>query len=87
MVTITAPRKVAVDEGDEESEDEVEDADFTPVQRGGKQIEIKVENLYKKLKEVLDIRGKKVKNKWDLFRFKCIIYGMYKLFNDFSSLI
>jgi len=55
---------------DEEGEDggELVDDGFTPVSAGGKTIELNQDNLYKKLKEVIDARGKKNTNREDQVR-------------------
>ena len=59
-------KKVVVsdsDEDDKEDEEEAEDDGFTPVGAGGKSIELSQDNLYKKLREVVDARGKKNTNR------------------------
>ncbi|KAF9342105.1 Translation initiation factor 3 subunit c, partial [Mortierella sp. NVP85] len=47
---------------------ELVDDGFTPVSAGGKTIELNQENLFKKLKEVIDARGKKNTNREDQVR-------------------
>ncbi|KAK3827447.1 MAG: eukaryotic translation initiation factor 3 subunit 8 N-terminus-domain-containing protein [Benniella sp.] len=54
---------------DEEGEDgELVDDGFTPVSAGGKTIELNQDNLFKKLKEVIDARGKKNTNREEQVR-------------------
>ncbi|KAK3808678.1 MAG: eukaryotic translation initiation factor 3 subunit 8 N-terminus-domain-containing protein [Benniella sp.] len=62
-----APR--AKPASDEEGEDgELVDDGFTPVSAGGKTIELNQDNLFKKLKEVIDARGKKNTNREEQVR-------------------
>lgn len=57
------------DSEDEEAEDgELVDDGFTPVGAGGKTIELTQDNLFKKLKEVIDARGKKNTNREEQVR-------------------
>ncbi|KAG9061373.1 Translation initiation factor 3 subunit c [Linnemannia hyalina] len=58
-------KKVVVSdsEDDKEDEEEAEDDGFTPVGAGGKSVELTQDNLYKKLREVVDARGKKNTNR------------------------
>ncbi|KAF9355452.1 Translation initiation factor 3 subunit c [Mortierella sp. AD094] len=65
------PKKVvSSDSEEEESGEEGEQADdgFTPVGAGGKTVEFTQENLFKKLKEVIDARGKKNTNREEQVR-------------------
>ncbi|KAF9104265.1 Translation initiation factor 3 subunit c [Mortierella sp. GBA35] len=63
-------KKVVVSdsEDDKEGGEEPEDDGFTPVGAGGKTIELNQENLFKKLREVVDARGKKNTNREDQVR-------------------
>ncbi|CAG8458925.1 395_t:CDS:10 [Ambispora leptoticha] len=47
---------------------EITDESFTPVGKGGKPVEYTAENLFKKLKEVLEARGKKNTDRLDQIR-------------------
>ncbi|ORZ12151.1 eukaryotic translation initiation factor 3 subunit 8 N-terminus-domain-containing protein [Lobosporangium transversale] len=55
------------DEDEQKGEEEVDDG-FTPVGAGGKSIELNQENLFKKLREVIDARGKKNTNREEQVR-------------------
>ena len=57
------PKKVVVSESEDGLDAEPEDDGFTPVGAGGKTVEFNQENIYKKLKEVADARGKKNTNR------------------------
>ncbi|KAG0317212.1 Translation initiation factor 3 subunit c [Dissophora globulifera] len=63
------PKKVVVQDSEEEDEEaeEVDDG-FTPVGAGGKTVEFTQENLFKKLREVVDARGKKNTNREEQVR-------------------
>ncbi|KAG0271604.1 Translation initiation factor 3 subunit c, partial [Linnemannia exigua] len=59
-------KKVVVSDSEDDKEDgaeEPEDDGFTHVGAGGKAIELTQDNLYKKLREVVDARGKKNTNR------------------------
>ncbi|KAF9909263.1 Translation initiation factor 3 subunit c [Linnemannia zychae] len=59
-------KKVVVSDSEDDKEDgaeEPEDDGFTHVGAGGKAIELTQDNLYKKLREVIDARGKKNTNR------------------------
>lgn len=60
--------KKAVVSDSEGSEDEEVDDGFTPVGAGGKTVEFTQDNLFKKLKEVIDARGKKNTNREEQVR-------------------
>ncbi|KAF9344648.1 Translation initiation factor 3 subunit c, partial [Mortierella sp. NVP85] len=67
--TRVKPKKAPKPASDEEGEDgELVDDGFTPVSAGGKTIELNQENLFKKLKEVIDARGKKNTNREEQVR-------------------
>ncbi|KAF9995598.1 Translation initiation factor 3 subunit c [Entomortierella chlamydospora] len=55
-------------EDDKDSEGEGEDDGFTPVGAGGKSVELNQENLFKKLREVSEARGKKNTNREEQVR-------------------
>ncbi|KAF9931924.1 Translation initiation factor 3 subunit c [Mortierella antarctica] len=63
------PKKV-VSDSDEDEEEGAEPVDdgFTPVGAGGKTVEFTQENLFKKLREVADARGKKNTNREEQVR-------------------
>ncbi|KAF9111228.1 Translation initiation factor 3 subunit c [Mortierella sp. AM989] len=63
------PKKPLSDSEDEEGS-EKEDADdgFTPVGAGGKTVELNQENLFKKLREIAEARGKKNTNREEQVR-------------------
>lgn len=61
-------KKVVVSEDEDGSDVEAADDGFTPVGAGGKSVEFNQENIYKKLKEVTDARGKKNTNREDQVR-------------------
>ncbi|KAG0218179.1 eukaryotic translation initiation factor 3 subunit 8 N-terminus-domain-containing protein [Mortierella sp. GBAus27b] len=65
--TKTKPTKAASDSEDEDEDGEAVD-DFTPVGAGGKAVELNQDNLFKKLKEVIDARGKKNTNREEQVR-------------------
>lgn len=58
-------KKIVVSDSEDDKEDaeEAEDDGFTPVGAGGKSIELTQDNLFKKLREVVDARGKKNTNR------------------------
>ncbi|KAF9102651.1 Translation initiation factor 3 subunit c, partial [Mortierella sp. GBA35] len=56
-------KKVVVSDSEDESDAEPADDGFTPVGAGGKTVEFTQENIYKKLREVADARGKKNTNR------------------------
>ncbi|KAG0343744.1 Translation initiation factor 3 subunit c [Podila minutissima] len=60
-------KKVVASDSEEGSADE-EDDGFTPVGAGGKTVEFTQDNLFKKLKEVVDARGKKNTNREEQVR-------------------
>ncbi|KAF8954080.1 Translation initiation factor 3 subunit c [Entomortierella lignicola] len=60
-------KKVVVSDS-EASEDEDVDDGFTPVGAGGKSVELNQENLFKKLREVAEARGKKNTNREEQVR-------------------
>ncbi|KAF9145699.1 Translation initiation factor 3 subunit c [Linnemannia schmuckeri] len=62
------PKKVVVSDSEDDSDAEAADDGFTPVGAGGKSVEFNQENIYKKLKEVADARGKKNTNREDQAR-------------------
>ncbi|KAF9290878.1 Translation initiation factor 3 subunit c [Mortierella alpina] len=63
------PKKIVSDsEEDEEDGAEPVDDGFTPVGAGGKTVEFTQENLFKKLREVADARGKKNTNREEQVR-------------------
>ncbi|KAG0051029.1 Translation initiation factor 3 subunit c [Gryganskiella cystojenkinii] len=62
------PKKVVVSESEDEDEDEEADDGFTPVGAGGKTVEFTQDNLFKKLREVADARGKKNTNREEQVR-------------------
>ncbi|KAG0198473.1 Translation initiation factor 3 subunit c [Mortierella sp. GBA30] len=62
------PKKVVVSDSEEEEEGEPVDDGFTPVGAGGKTVEFTQENLFKKLREVADARGKKNTNREEQVR-------------------
>ncbi|KAF9163115.1 Translation initiation factor 3 subunit c [Mortierella sp. AD011] len=55
-------------EDDKDNESEGEDDGFTPVGAGGKSVELNQENLFKKLREVSEARGKKNTNREEQVR-------------------
>ncbi|KAG0254721.1 Translation initiation factor 3 subunit c [Mortierella polycephala] len=63
-------KKVVVSDSEEEKDEEAEAEDdgFTPVGAGGKTVEFTQENLFKKLREVNDARGKKNTNREEQVR-------------------
>ncbi|KAG0285145.1 Translation initiation factor 3 subunit c [Linnemannia gamsii] len=61
-------KKVVVADSEDDSDVEAADDGFTPVGAGGKSVEFNQENIYKKLKEVADARGKKNTNREDQVR-------------------
>ncbi|KAG0301989.1 Translation initiation factor 3 subunit c [Dissophora globulifera] len=63
-------KKVVVSDSEEGEEGEGEEADdgFTPVGAGGKTVEFTQENLFKKLREVSEARGKKNTNREEQVR-------------------
>ncbi|KAG0317345.1 Translation initiation factor 3 subunit c [Dissophora globulifera] len=63
-------KKVVVSDSEEGEEGEGEEADdgFTPVGAGGKTVEFTQENLFKKLREVAEARGKKNTNREEQVR-------------------
>ncbi|KAF9103991.1 Translation initiation factor 3 subunit c [Mortierella sp. AM989] len=63
-------KKVVSDseEEDEQEKDEQADDGFTPVGAGGKTVEFTQENLFKKLKEIVEARGKKNTNREEQVR-------------------
>ncbi|KAG0276146.1 Translation initiation factor 3 subunit c [Linnemannia exigua] len=65
---VKKPKKVVVSDSEDDSEAEAADDGFTPVGAGGKSVEFNQENIYKKLKEVADARGKKNTNREDQVR-------------------
>ena len=65
---IKKPKKVVVSDSENDSDVEAADDGFTPVGAGGKTVELNQENIYKKLKEVADARGKKNTNREDQAR-------------------
>ncbi|KAF9129181.1 Translation initiation factor 3 subunit c [Mortierella sp. 14UC] len=65
---VKKPKKVVVSDSEDDSEAEAADDGFTPVGAGGKTVEFNQENIYKKLKEVADARGKKNTNREDQVR-------------------
>ncbi|ORZ13402.1 eukaryotic translation initiation factor 3 subunit 8 [Lobosporangium transversale] len=64
---IKKPKKVVDSDLEEEEGEEVDDG-FTPVGAGGKTVEFNQENLFKKLREVVDARGKKNTNREEQVR-------------------
>ncbi|KAG0368748.1 eukaryotic translation initiation factor 3 subunit 8 [Gamsiella multidivaricata] len=63
------PKKVILSESEGEEEDgEPVDDGFTPVGAGGKTVEFTQDNLFKKLREVIDARGKKNTNREEQVR-------------------
>ncbi|KAF9951833.1 Translation initiation factor 3 subunit c [Mortierella alpina] len=69
-VVVPKPRKIKKVESDEEEEEGAEPVDdgFTPVGAGGKTVEFTQENLFKKLREVAEARGKKNTNREEQVR-------------------
>lgn len=66
---ITKVKKPVVSDSEDESEAaEDEDDGFTPVGAGGKTVEFNQENLFKKLREVAEARGKKNTNREEQVR-------------------
>ncbi|KAG0376864.1 Translation initiation factor 3 subunit c [Mortierella sp. AD032] len=65
---VKKPKKVVVSDSENDSEAEAADDGFTPVGAGGKSVEFNQENIYKKLKEVAEARGKKNTNREDQVR-------------------
>ncbi|KAF9142304.1 Translation initiation factor 3 subunit c [Mortierella sp. GBA39] len=65
---VKKPKKVVVSDSEEDSDAEAADDGFTPVGAGGKAVELNQENIYKKLKEIADARGKKNTNREDQAR-------------------
>ncbi|KAF9327031.1 Translation initiation factor 3 subunit c [Linnemannia elongata] len=65
---VKKPKKVVVSDSEDDSDAEAADDGFTPVGAGGKSVEFNQENIYKKLKEVADARGKKNTNREDQAR-------------------
>ncbi|KAG0336898.1 Translation initiation factor 3 subunit c [Podila humilis] len=61
-------RKVVVSDSESEDEDAQEDDGFTPVGAGGKTVEFNQDNLFKKLREVAEARGKKNTNREEQVR-------------------
>ncbi|GJJ69023.1 translation initiation factor 3 subunit C [Entomortierella parvispora] len=61
-------KKVVESESEDEDEDEAVDDGFTPVGAGGKTVEYTQDNLFKKLREVADARGKKNTNREEQVR-------------------
>ncbi|KAF9906656.1 Translation initiation factor 3 subunit c [Linnemannia zychae] len=65
---VKKPKNIVVSDSEDNTEDEAADDGFTPVGAGGKTVEFNQENIYKKLKEVADARGKKNTNREDQVR-------------------
>ncbi|KAF9186800.1 Translation initiation factor 3 subunit c [Haplosporangium sp. Z 767] len=67
---VKKPKKVVVSDSEEEKDEEaeVEDDGFTTVDAGGKAVVFTQENLFKKLREVIDARGKKNTNREEQVR-------------------
>ncbi|KAG9068700.1 Translation initiation factor 3 subunit c [Linnemannia hyalina] len=65
---VKKPKKVVVSDSEDNSDAEAADDGFTPVGAGGKAVELNQENIYKKLKEISDARGKKNTNREDQAR-------------------
>ncbi|KAF9346993.1 Translation initiation factor 3 subunit c [Mortierella sp. AD094] len=66
--TKIAKKPLSDSEDDKDSEDEGEDDGFTPVGAGGKTVELNQDNLFKKLREVSEARGKKNTNREEQVR-------------------
>ncbi|KAK3838178.1 MAG: eukaryotic translation initiation factor 3 [Linnemannia gamsii] len=64
---VKKPKKVVVSDSENDSAEAADDG-FTPVGAGGKSVEFNQENIYKKLKEVAEARGKKNTNREDQVR-------------------
>ncbi|KAF9539807.1 Translation initiation factor 3 subunit c [Mortierella hygrophila] len=65
---VKKPKKVVVSDSEDNTDAEAADDGFTPVGAGGKAVELNQENIYKKLKEIADARGKKNTNREDQAR-------------------